>query len=157
VRPHEDAVVSLTWLVYPLAPDPKDPEDGYPLAPLELVAGDQRIKLAPQLGALYPYHQAVCGDIQVAFPLGADEVAKITFAEGGEGGYLVKRTPRGLMLVEWSQSHDTCTNAKTGEMEACGKKTDVQLLAAPANARVVHRLMRVDAAGKQTPFNCKVD
>jgi hypothetical protein len=154
-----NASIMLTWLVYPAQPDPADP-DGMPVAPLELVVGSERIKLKAQLGSLKPYYQAVCPDEEGArgYALETDEVAKITFTEGGAGGYVVKRTPRGLALIEWGQSDGTCPDEETGELAACPRtETEVQMLTTPANVQLSHRIVRVDAAGVQSPFECRLD
>lgn len=149
--------LELTWIVHPVDQSLVNDQD-YPLAPLDLQLGRDVIKLKPQMGALNATYQSVCHvekDHPYAYPLLDDEVAKIAFAEGGAGGYLVKRESGRLVLFEWSQGHGLCENAVTKEAEECPVHTvKARELDAPANAQVVQRLIVVDAAGTRSPIDC---
>jgi hypothetical protein len=153
--PHA-AAFEVTWMVHPFVPDPKDPE-GLPLRPLTLVAGTERIELERQLGALEPYNQSVCaGEGRIEqYPLREDEVAKITFYEGGAGGYLVKRTPQGLALIAWGLSDGACEDPETGEVVECKRsEREVRVFAVGPKVHVKESLLVVDATGKQLPIDC---
>lgn len=149
--------IELTWIVHPVDQALVNDQD-YPLAPLDLAVGREVIKLKPQMGALNATYQSVCHvekDRAYAYPLRADEVAKIAFAEGGAGGYLVKRERGRLVLFEWDQGHGVCENEVTKEVEECPVHTvRARELDAPANAQVVQQLIVVDAAGKRSPIDC---
>jgi hypothetical protein len=153
-----NAAITLTWVVHPPVPDPKDP-DNLPLYPLDLVVGSERITLKPQLGSLKPYYQSACPNV-TSYSLEEGEVAKIAFTEGGAGGYVVRRTPKGLALFEWADSHNTCTDPETGYAMQCPdthQETEVRVLPAPLNVELLQKLVIVDAAGKQTPYDCSLD
>lgn len=140
--------VELTWRVYPPQHDK---------APVELVAtiaGKTRtLTLAPQFGALYPINQPICAHVQhtTQYPLARDELAKITFYEGGAGGYFVRRNGD---VVAWDQGDGACIG-KHHQLVACPRKVKtVAKLALPANARVHERVIEVDAKGVPRPFDC---
>ncbi len=143
--------------MYPVNPKLVNTQD-YPLAPLELKVGDKVLKLEPQMGALNATYQSVCHPDKTesyAYPMGADDVAKITFEEGGVGGYLVKRVDGKLVLFTWGQSDGACEDPKTKEITECPISTkQARVLDAPATAEVIQRLLVVDAAGKQAPIDC---
>lgn len=152
------ATLELVWVVSAPIPNPKDPQNGYPLLPLTLIAGTERIVLKPQLGGLKPYNQSVCATTDGSpYHLEGTEVAKITFKEGGAGGYLVRRGQRGFELVAWEDG-GLCEDKKTRQLTKCGAgKKLVRMIAAPANAKVIEKLMVADKAGKQTAFDCKAE
>lgn len=160
-QPKPGSTVELTWVVSPAIPNPKHPKDGPPLHPLTLMVGTQRIVLKPQLGALYAHHQSVCATVAKAAgygQLGPDEVAKITFAEGGEGGYLVRKTKAGFELVAWEQAHALCKDPRTGRLDGCPPTRKlVRRLNLPPNAKLVEKLVHADRVGKRTPFDCTAD
>lgn len=149
------AAFEVTWIVHPLVPDPKEPDTL--LYPLTLVAGGDRIELEPQLGGLKPYNQSVCsGKAQVdQYPLADGEVAKITFFEGGAGGYLVKRSRKGLVLIAWNQSDGLCEDPKTHEPAPCprSERQVREFVVGPA-VEVTQQLFVVDKSGKQSPIDC---
>jgi hypothetical protein len=148
--------LELTWLVYPYLRDAKDP-GRMPVASLALMVGNERIELKPQTGSIKPHHQSTChrGAGPHTYPLEADEVAKITFSEGGDGGYLVKRAPDGLVLMEWEQTPLACLDEKTNQPKDCPRREfGERVLNAPTNLEIVQRLIQVDAAGTQKPFPC---
>jgi hypothetical protein len=154
--PHGGAAFEVTWIVRPVVPDPKDPE-GMPLHPLTLVAGGERIELEPQMGGLLPYNQSTCaGASQIEqYPLRDNEVAKITFYEGGAGGYLIKRTPAGLALIAWGQSDGACENPKTKELDECPRsEREVRVFRTGPTVEVNQRLLIVDKTGKESPIDC---
>jgi hypothetical protein len=156
---HARTTFTLTWLVHPDLPV-KHPEVDYPLTPVDLVAGTERIALKPQLGALKAINQSACaGKVSIEqYPLDKGEVAKITFYEGGAGGYFVRRVaPLQLALYSWELGDGACPDAK-GEPGACPRKEKkLRTIAVPAGAAIVQKLMMVDAKGKQTPYACKMD
>ena len=147
--------LELTWVVHPA-----DPTEDYPGGyPLDLVVGTQTIALEKQIGRLVAPFQSVClDDPQNPFALAHDEVAKITFEEGGFGGYVVKRSsPRGLALISWSQSDGMCTDATDQPTECPRHDKEVRLLDVPVDVKVRQHLVMIDNTGKQTPFDCKAE
>ncbi|HEY4182424.1 MAG TPA: hypothetical protein VGM90_36585 [Kofleriaceae bacterium] len=143
--------VQLTWVVHASAAT----DENYKQA-LELevtTAGKTKtITLKPQVGALYAYNQIACKTD--AYPLGKNEVAKITFYEGGAGGYFVRHKGSAYELVDWFLTDGACDDKK-GNFVACPRQEKlVQKLAVPANAQLVDRIIEVDLAGQRTPFVC---
>jgi hypothetical protein len=150
--------LELTWVVKPGVPTKKDPD--IPKAPLELHATmggtTRKITLAPQQGALYPYNQPVCagktGFIQ--YPLAKNQVAKITFYEGGAGGYFVRRTGDVLEVVAWEQPDGAC-DGKNGELVACpGSEVIAFKLHVPKSVKIREAIVELDANGARTPLAC---
>jgi len=58
------------------------------------------VTLAPEFGSMKPYNQPMCkkADRVDAYALARGEIAKLTFYEGGAGGYVIKDI-RGVDLV----------------------------------------------------------
>ena len=149
--------VKVTWVVR----EPSVPHQTYqdmllrPVA-LEITIGESlgRLELKPQMGSLFPYHQSVCKT--TTFPLGPDEVAKITFEEGGAGGYVIRRKPADtLEVLAWSQSDGACIDEKSGDMIACAVTYEsVKKLPIPAGAKIVEALLEVDPTGTRRPIRC---
>ncbi len=145
------APVQLTWVVHASVTNDDDYKQ-----PLELEvtsAGKAKtIALKPQIGALYTYNQIACKT--GAYPLEKNEVAKITFYEGGAGGYFVRRKGNAYELVDWFLTDGACEDKK-GNFTACPRQEKrVQTLDVPANAELVDTIVQVDATGKRKPFDC---
>lgn len=150
--------VKLVWVVgRPTIPHPT--YEGVMLQPLTLEiatgAGAREVKLEPQMGSLFPFNQSACRS--TAYPLAAGELAKITFYEGGAGGYVVRRGDgTKLELVAWSQPDGACADETTGDPVACPPMYErVGTIDAPVNARVEETILEVDAAGARTPMSCE--
>jgi hypothetical protein len=146
--------VELTWVVHP---PPKTSKDDYPKQPLDLVikigGTTKTIKLAPQMGSLKPYNQAMCKT--GAYPYEVGEIAKITFYEGGAGGYFIRRAKPGFELVDWSLTDGACPNAK-GEPSVCPRHTKlVQRVDLPEDGKFVESIVEIDEAGKRQALSCK--
>ena len=152
--PADGGVLQLTWLVSPVVA--KNPDD-YPLAPLTLTATiggvTRRFKLKPQMGSFKPYNQAVCET--TAYPRKRDEVAKITFYEGGAGGYFVRRAGAdGLAIVSWDQSDGAC-EGKHGEMQECPRRMKpAGQFHIPEGTKIRERIIELDAKGGRHAFTC---
>ena len=151
--------IVITWVVFPPSvPLKRDPQILQQPVTLEITAGGGKImqetKLAPQFGGLQASNQSAChGD---AYPLEQGELAKLTFYEGGAGGYFVKRAGDFLTISEWSQTDGACTNAK-GDMIACPrtvKQVGKVLVKAKPNATVAEQILEVDEKGVRQPFDC---
>lgn len=125
------------------------------LQPLTLeIRGGRTIELEPQMGSLFPFNQSVCKS--TAYPLEPGELAKITFYEGGAGGYVVRRKGDGLELVAWSQADGACADESTGDPVACPPMYErVQMIDAVPNARVEETIVELDAAGMRTVMSCE--
>jgi hypothetical protein len=146
--------VDLTWVVHP---PPKTSKDDYPKQPLDLVikvgTTTKTIKLAPQMGSLKPYNQALCKT--GAYPYEVGEVAKITFYEGGAGGYFIRRAKPGFELVDWGQTDGACDDGKGG-MTVCPRSEKfVQRLDLPEDGKFVESIVEIDDAGKRHTLSCK--
>lgn len=149
--------MKLTWVVgRPTIPHPT--YEGVMLQPLTLEigteAGVRKVELKPQMGSLFPFNQSVCSS--TAYPLAAGELAKITFYEGGAGGYVVRRGEGGgLELVAWSQTDGACADERTGDPITCPPMYErVQTIEAADNARVEETIVEVDATGTRAPMSC---
>ncbi len=146
--------------MHPVDPALKNAQD-YPLAPLDLRIDGETLKLEPQMGALQPVRQSVCHvDKERGYPdpLGPDEVAKISFFEGGSGGYLVRRVGNRFALLEWSQTDGACNDPKTNDFIPCPiHEKPARTLALPADAEIVQRVILRDATGEETPLDCSRD
>jgi hypothetical protein len=150
-------VVKLTWVVR----EPSIPHDTYqdmllrPVA-LEIRIGESlgSLELKPQLGSLFPFHQSVCKT--TTFPLGPHEVARITFEEGGAGGYVVRRKPENTLdVLAWSQSDGACIDERTGDMIACAVTYEtVKKLPIRRDATIEEALVEVDASGTRKSIVC---
>jgi hypothetical protein len=145
--------VELTWVIHPS----KAKGDEYPKQPLDLeikVAGKTKtIKLAPQMGALTPYNQALCKT--GAYPYEPGEIAKITFYEGGAGGYFIRYTKPGYELVDWGQTDGACPDGKGGVTVCPRSEKFVQTLDLPADGKFVESIVEIDGAGKRHTLSCK--
>ena len=101
----------LVWVLSPLL---KAAENEYPKQPvaLEVTLGGvtRTLTLAPDFGALHPLNEPMCadGDHVIAYPLAHGEVAKLTFYEGGAGGYVVRRSGDALSVIHWTLEDYAC-------------------------------------------------
>ncbi|HEX7700918.1 MAG TPA: hypothetical protein VF403_09355, partial [Kofleriaceae bacterium] len=83
----------LVWVVSPplVTADP-NAMPNQPIA-LEVTLGTvtRTITLAPEFGSMKPYNQPMCkkADRVDAYALARGEIAKLTFYEGGAGGYVI--------------------------------------------------------------------
>jgi hypothetical protein len=155
----EPDAIELTWLV---APDLPAKPNQLPATPVSLVVTiggvDRVVKLAPQVGQLRPYYQPVCAGRSklpsAETPLGHGEVARITFDEGGFGGYIVRRADNDtLEVIAWSLGDGACDDH--GKPVACPRKDSVVTkISAPAAATVHEHLVRIDDHGNHHPFAC---
>ena len=144
----------VVWVLSPLL---KAGENEYPKQPvaLEITLGKvtRTITLAPDFGALHPYHQSVCPDDALA--LGRGEIAKLTFEEGGFGGYVVARSGDELSVIHWTQEDGACED-KHHDPTACPRKDKrVVRLHVPANIVLHEQIVEVDDHGARKPFDCK--
>jgi hypothetical protein len=155
---YADSTFTLTWVVHPDVPaSHTDSPPDYPRTPLELIAGSAHIALKSEFGALAAINQSVCDSATFSsqYPLEKNDVAKITFYEGGAGGYVVRRaSPKSLVLYAWSQDDGACINAKHEPTSCPPKETKVETISVPTGAKIVQRLVLLDATGTQTPFVC---
>lgn len=149
--------LTVTWLVYPIL-DGREPETTK--APLQLVltiGGVSRIvELPPQFGALSPLNEPVCaGKVMMAYPLERGEVAKITFYEGGAGGFLLRRAgAEALALVGWEQSDGACPD-REGLPTVCPRKDRrVLQLHVPRAVTIHEEILEVDEHGERHPLDC---
>ncbi|HEY4060041.1 MAG TPA: hypothetical protein VGM39_25675 [Kofleriaceae bacterium] len=143
------APVQLTWVVHPANGETLESK-----VELEVTNGGKTstIKLEPKVGALLSLNEVECKT--AAYPLEKNEVAKITFYEGGADGYLVRRRGSAYELVDWFLTDGGCDD-KHGNITACPRQEKrVQTVAIPAKATLVESIVQVDAAGKRTPFVC---
>jgi hypothetical protein len=148
--------IAITWLVYPPSvPMKRDPEILEQPVTLEIMTAGKvhTKKLAPQFGGLQPYNQSACnGD---AYPLQDGELAKLTFYEGGAGGYLVKRTGDTLVVYSWAQSDGLCgTVDKPVECPRNVKKVADVVAYKQASMGVDERIVEIDDKGARKPFDC---
>jgi hypothetical protein len=148
--------IGLTWVVYPPSvPMKRDPQILQQPVTLEITAGGatKATKLAPQFGGLQPYNQSACkGD---AYPLAKGELAKLTFYEGGAGGYIVRRKGDALVVYSWAQTDGLCGTVEKPE-ECPRNEKQVASVAAQAKsgAKIVERIVEVDDKGARKPFDC---
>ncbi len=151
--------IVITWVVSPPAGPAKDSE--LPKQPVTLVitAGGGQIleetKLAPEVGALYPYNQAWCHTEPSQYPLAKGELAKITFYEGGAGGYVIRRKGDSLVVYSWNQTDGLCGDVdKPVECPKNEKKVATIVVKAKPDAKVVEQILEVDDKGVRQPFDC---
>jgi hypothetical protein len=152
-RPHG---ISIRWFVYPPSvPLRRDPEILQRPVTLEIrtLGAVRTKKLAPQFGALQASNQSACdGD---AYPLQEGELAKLTFYEGGAGGYVVKRTGDVLDVYSWAQSDGLCgTVDKPEECPRNLKKIANVVEYKQASMGVDERIVEVDEKGARKTFDC---
>ena len=154
--------IEVTWVVGPNVKNPHDPYGdgwGLPLEPvtleLRLGAVTRSIVLAPETGGLRGTNQVICPGS--AYRLDPDELAKLTFYEGGASGYRVTRpSPDVLEIRHWSQSDGACEDPKTHALTACPADDEVVAkLHVPATAKVVGGAIALVDHGKRAPFSCK--
>ena len=148
--------VTLTWVVYPPSvPTKHDPQILQQPVDLEVTAGGETktSKLAPQFGGLMPYNQSACkGD---AYPLARGELAKLTFYEGGAGGFYVKWKAGALFIYSWAQTDGLCgTVEKPEECPRNEKQVASMGVKATTKAKIVERIVEVDDKGVRKPFDC---
>lgn len=148
--------VHLTWVVSPaIVPHPKWPDTLLAPVELEVSIGNvtRRVKLEPQQGSLFPYNQPVCQT--TAYPLEPGEVAKITFYEGGAGGYFVRRTAQGELEVgSWSWTDGACAGP-AGDPVACPRgETIVTRIQVLASITVQEAIVTASATGGRTALEC---
>ncbi|HTL36773.1 MAG TPA: hypothetical protein VL326_26745 [Kofleriaceae bacterium] len=151
--------IVITWLVFSSSEPAKDSE--MPKQPVSLVitAGGgqvlQETKLQPQFGALYPYNQAWCHSEPSQYPLTKGELAKITFYEGGAGGYVIRRKGDALVVYSWAQTDGLCGSVdKPVECPKNEKQVASITVKAKPGAKVVEQILDVDAKGVRKPFDC---
>jgi hypothetical protein len=154
-RPHG---IGITWIVYPPSvPMRRDPEILQQPVTLEIMTEGtvHTKKLEPQFGALQPYNQSACaGD---AYPLQKDELAKLTFYEGGAGGFIVKRVGDMLVVYSWAQTDGLCgTVDKPVECPRNLKRIANVVEYRRAAMGVDERIVEVDDKGVRKPFDCSV-
>lgn len=151
--------IELTWLVYPIPPPADTPENTRAPLALEItIGGVTRVqKFPPQLGALKPLNLPLCeGAVNlVAYPFERGEVAKITFYEGGAGGFLVKRAASDVLsVIGWEQSDGACE--VKGQIAVCPRHDKlVTKLHVPKGLEIRERIFEVDTKGTRHPFDCK--
>ena len=114
-------------------------------------------KFSPQLGALKPLNLPLCEGVVnlVAYPLERGEVAKITFYEGGAGGFLVKRAASDVLsVIGWEQSDGACE--VKGQVTMCPRHDKlVTKLHVPKGLEIRERIFELDAKGTRHAFDCK--
>jgi hypothetical protein len=149
------SVLHLTWLV---GEDPKPRDGELPRQPIELLATigktTRSITLPAQQGGLHAINQSACRGS--AYPLERSEVAKITFYEGGAGGFFVRRAAKNaLEVIEWNQTDGACESA-SGELVACPRSERVRAqFHVPAGVKIDESIELVDAKGNRTVFDCE--
>jgi hypothetical protein len=150
--------IELTWLVYPIPPPADTPANTRSPLALEItIGGVTRVQtFPPQLGELSPLNLPLCASAVnlVAYPLARDEVAKITFYEGGAGGFVVKRAGGDVLAVfGWEQSDGAC-EAK-GHVTTCPRRDKlVTKLHVPPGLEIRERIFELDAKGARHAFDC---
>jgi hypothetical protein len=151
--PAKAEAIDVTWLVYPVPANATTPETTKAPLALEVRIGTvtRTIKLDAQLGALTPDNQVVCKTS--AYPLGKGEVAKITFYEGGAGGYFIRRSHDVLSIVDWSLTDGACAD-KHGDPGPCPRDEKVKLRLHAPNVPVHEHIIEIDAAGARHAFAC---
>jgi hypothetical protein len=144
--------IDVTWVVHPIA-DASKPETTKAPLDLEVTIGSvtRTIKLDPQFGALSPINQTVCKTS--AYPLGKHEVAKITFYEGGAGGYFIRRSGAVLGIVDWSLTDGACPD-KHGDPGACPRTEKLVIQLHAPNVPVREHIVELDANGARHAFAC---
>ena len=150
-------LIQLTWHVYP----PSAPANGEEPSMLQRVwlevdaGGVTRAwQLPSELGSLQPYNQVVCGTS--GYPLEKGELAKITFYEGGAGGFFVKRAGDVLTVFEWSQTDGAC-EGPNGDLVACPRSVNEVAripVTAKRGAKVLEEIVEVDDRGDGRPIDC---
>ena len=91
-----------------------------------------------------------------AYPLEKGELAKITFYEGGAGGYFLRRAGNFLTIFEWSQTDGACPGAND-ELVACPRSVEQVgkiRVKAKVGATIVEEILMVDDKGVRSPFDC---
>ena len=152
--PAKADAIDVTWLVSPVPAGATTPETTKAPLAVELRIGrvTRTIQLVPQLGALTPDNQVVCKT--AAYPLGKHEVAKITFYEGGAGGYLIRRAGGVLSIVDWSLDDGACPDAR-GAPAPCPQHEKVALRLHAPDVPVHEHIVERDAKGARHAFACR--
>lgn len=148
--PPEGKRLEITWLVGP--PDASGRERRVDLR-IVVQGAEHRIALGTEQGALLPENETVCAGPQ--YPRGPDEVAKITFYEGGAGGFTVRRRADGALdVVRWSQDDGACPD-DAGEVQACPvEEHTIATVPLPQGRRVAESIRLLDARGREGAFDC---
>jgi hypothetical protein len=144
---------ALVWLVGPDIPA-KDPSRDLvkTKVALEIVDAHRTIALKPEFGSLRSDNQPSCKGR--AYPLETNEVGKLTFYEGGAGGYLVKQNGDLLDIRSWSLTDGAC-EGKNHDPVACPRKTThIAYVKLPANTKLHDTIVMVDDKGTRSPFQC---
>ena len=149
--------VTLTWRFEMSAPDDTI-EQHVSLLVTTNAAGQGNVtktyKLDRMMGFVDPINQPLCRGAEAQYPLEKNEVAKITFYEGGARGYYVKRSKGGTTLQLYSFA---TTDGLCEPQDGCHQPKDryVRKIAIPANAKIVEQMEeRLAGATAFTPFNC---
>jgi hypothetical protein len=152
--PAKADAIELTWVVYPVPPNATTPETTKAPLALEIRIGSvtRTIKLDAQLGALEPYNQVVCKTS--SYPLDKGEVAKITFYEGGAGGYYVRRTGGVLAIVDWFLTDGACPDKHGNPGGPCPGTAKVKVQLHAPNVPVHEHIVEVDDTGARHAFAC---
>jgi hypothetical protein len=145
----------LVWVVSPpiVTADP-NAMPNQPVA-LEVTLGTvtRTIKLAPEFGSMKPYNQPMCkGD---AYPFARGEVAKLTFYEGGAGGYVIARSGDELSVIRWSLEDGACEDKHHQPVGCPRKDKRVARLHVPADVKLHEQILEVDDKGARHPFDCE--
>jgi len=158
----KDKRIRLLWDIGPDRKNPHDPYgDGFglPLHPvdvvLELGGVTRRIKLPPETGGLGAYNQVICHKDGGPYPLAPNEVAKLTFYEGGASGYAVVRNAQDVLEIHhWSQTDGAC-DGPNHTMVACPISDQlVTRFHIPQDAKTVGSAVFVTRDGKQSKIVC---
>jgi hypothetical protein len=149
----------LVWVVSPpiVTADP-NAMPNQPVA-LEVTLGTvtRTIKLAPELGSMKPYNQPMCkqaGRVD-AYALGKGEVAKLTFYEGGAGGYVIARSGDELSVIRWSLEDGACEDKHHQPVGCPRKDKRVARFHVPAGVKLHEQILEVDDKGARHPFDCE--
>jgi hypothetical protein len=149
----------LVWVISPVIKT--DDVNAMPNRPvtLEVTLGGvtRAIKLAPDFGALHPLDEPMCanGDQVIAYPLAHGEIAKLTFYEGGAGGYVVKRSGDELSVIHWTLADYACEDKHHHTIACPNHDKRVARFHVPANVKLHEQIVEVDDHGERQPFDCK--
>jgi hypothetical protein len=153
--------IVIEWLVLePSVPLDRDPQilqqpvklGIFVVGPVTPAPGFRPLELPPQFGALQPYNQSACkGD---AYPLKKGELAKLTFYEGGAGGFFVKRKGDTFGVYSWAQTDGLCGDVdKPVECPRNEKQVASVTLKAKPDAKVHETIYELEK-GVRKPFDC---
>lgn len=95
------------------------------------------------------------GALTIAYPLRKGDLAKLTFYEGGAGGYLVRRAgPEALAVIAWEQTDGACP-LPNGDLGVCPpSETRVVKLHVPAHVKVHEAIVEIEPDGTRHPIDC---